>query len=689
MSQRPYPFPFGGGLNQVSSPLAIPPGFLVAALNYEPLAEGYGRVDGYERTDGRLPSAAGYRLLAIENGSAPIPEGATIIGATSAARAIVLFPPVGVTGSWDSGDAAALLVLVDVSGEFAIGEPIHLDGVAVADAVAASEPGRGDPARAEAAQTWARERIMAVPGSGPVRGVTVFNGRIIAARDDASGTAGGLWRATPAGWEPLTFGTVIDFTAGLAELVEGDVISQGSASATVRRVVRRTGDWGSSAAGYLVLSAQTGAFGAGALLRGGNAAATLSGNSDAVTLPPGGRYDFKTKNFYGASNLKRLYGCNGVGHGFELDLDVAPGLHVLAPIRTGMPVDTPQRVFEVANHLGFTFPGGSVQFAAPGEPLLFVPLLGAGEIGLGDDCTDVRDVTDSAVIFWCRNKVAALTGRDSESFQLEELTEEAGAEPWTAQRIGKTVYLDARGLRDVAATAAYGNFKVGALSELFEPYLKAKRRAGVSAVASLVARTKGQYRLFWSDGTGFSVFMGRKQPEMIPFDLGDKRVSCTAAGEIDGSEALLAGCEDGYVYRLDSGTSFDGRAVRAFAQTPYNHLGAARVDKRYHAADIELEAPADARIGIVAQFDYGGGAQPSDHVPAILVTGGGGSWDLSNWNEFYWSSPVEGTAFADIDGFGRNVSLLIAAESAVLEQPHILQVYTVYASGAGIVRRVN
>jgi hypothetical protein len=111
---------------------------------------------------------------------------------------------------------------------------------------------------------------------------------------------------------------------------------------------------------------------------------------------------FKVKNFYGATNRKRVYCVNGVGTGFEYD-----GGSVLVPIETGTPTDTPERIFDIANHLGFTFPGGSIQVSDPGDPCVFNAILGAAEIGMGDDVTDVVDANDTAVVFFAKEKVAA------------------------------------------------------------------------------------------------------------------------------------------------------------------------------------------------------------------------------------------------------------------------------------------
>jgi hypothetical protein len=56
MAVESTPYAFGGGLDQASASLAVPGGRVIAGLNYEPVVNGYQRVQGHERFDGRLPS---------------------------------------------------------------------------------------------------------------------------------------------------------------------------------------------------------------------------------------------------------------------------------------------------------------------------------------------------------------------------------------------------------------------------------------------------------------------------------------------------------------------------------------------------------------------------------------------------------------------------------------------------------
>ena len=366
----------------------------------------------------------------------------------------------------------------------------------------------------------------------------------------------------------------------------------------------------------------TAAFTPGEILRVGATNVATAGASSQSVFQPGGRYATIKHNFYGAADRACVYGAYGEGQGFEFDGTV------VVPIETGMADDKPTRVFEIAQHLGLTFNGGSVQFSSIGEPLEWDVVTGAGEIGLGTEVTDVLQANESAVVLFGQQKIATLSGRDATSFQLEELTEEAGADPWTAQRIGETVYLDRRGLRSLRATQAFGNFKTGTLSEIIEPYFRAKRQTA-APVASLVVRAKSQYRLFWDDATGLTVYFGKKAPASMPFELNGMQPYCTHTCEMpDGTEGVFVGAEDGFVYRLDSGASFDGAGVRAFIMSPFNPLGSPMVNKRVHKLTLELQAEPTTRLGITAQFDYGDGKQPVSGRQAFMVSGAGGGNDF-------------------------------------------------------------
>jgi len=517
-----------------------------------------------------------------------------------------------------------------------------------------------------AARDAARAAIGPVPGSGPVRGVAVFNGVRYAWRDNAGGTAGVMYRATAAGWAPVTLGYELDFTSGSVEIAEGAVITGATsgATATVMRVVSTdvTYDKG-TAAGYLVLSDVTGTFvGEDLNVPGSANVATIAGAPVPQAFPAGGRYFTKNSNFYGASNLKEMYGCNGVGRGFAFDGSS------LVFIRTGMVPDAPMRVEVFKKHLFFGFAGGSVQHSETGDPLLWSAVLGAGEIALGAEVTDLLAGTDALFMFTV-DQINYLSGSDASDWVMTPLSNEEGqgAIAHTAATIGKPMYLDVGGLRSISASQDYGNFRLGSVIPQVEPTLAAKRRQGIIPVAAIVTKSKDQYRLFFSDGSGISVYFGRKYAEPMLFQL-PRVVTCSASQfEPATGERVFFGAENGFVYELDVGTSFDGDTITAYLQLPWDHEGSPDVLKRFHKVIIEMDATPDTHIGVFAEFDYADGEQGTLPQQEFTVSGGGGVWDAISWDMFYWSAPAEGRAEAYIDGQGENMSVVIVSTSS--EQP--------------------
>lgn len=465
------------------------------------------------------------------------------------------------------------------------------------------------------------------------------------------------------------------------EFQEGQTVTGGSSGATavIKRVVLESGDFSTQdAQGRLIFESVTsGPFQDGEDLGTTTANAIADGADAEITLPPGGRYDFRNHNFFGSADLERMYGCNGVGHGFEFDGEV------FVPIHTGMTEDKPTRVEVHRNHLFFAFAGGSLQHSSLGNPYQWQVLTGAGEIGIGEEITDLLASVSGVLAVFGRNKVAVLYGDDAETWVLKTLADDAGAVAWTAQAIGSPIYLDSRGLRSLETTEKFGDFQIGTITQLVEPIFRTMR--GRAVAGGLRVRQKDQYRLFWADGRGLTAYFGRAPVEILPFDLG-LSIACLASGKDgDGEEILLLGDEDGWVYQLDAGTSFDGDPVPAYLRLPFNHVGTPAQRKRYTKASLEMDGGPDISLGMTAEFSYANPDLPPAQEQSFQVRGSGGFWEEMNWDQFYWSSPVEGMAEAHIDGIGRNISIAVIS-NATYENPHTLHGLILHFSYRGVVR---
>ncbi|CAO3403510.1 hypothetical protein [Azospirillum palustre] len=693
MTQTTQHFATVGGLDLVTPAILRNPGAALGGVNYEPRKEGYTRTAGFERVDGRpLASTASYWVLPFDAGTAAVAEGNTVTGGTSGATGEALIAAVVESGTYGASTAAGFLVLTAVAGTFQDNETLKVGGVtkATANGTATERGASNDPDdrtwRQDAIETQ-RAKIGAVPGSGPIRGVWRYNGALYAFRNNAGGTACVMHKATVAGWVAQALGSRVRFITGTGAIIEGQTVTGAAsgASGIVTRVVVREGDWtgGNAAAGQLIFATISGAFVNGENLQvGGVTKAVADGGSAAITPLPGGRYEFATYNFTGLAGADRMYGCDGINPAFEWDGSV------FVPILTGMAIDAPRHLAAHSNYLFLSF-DASLQFSGLGDPYAWSVLTGAGELSIGQTITGMVAGYAGTMPIWGRNRLAILYGTvfsgSAADGELKTITEEAGAIEWSVQAMAQPVWLDDRGVRNLASTQEFGDFQAGSLSRLIKPYLDAKRRAGATVVASLRVRDLNQWRLFWSDGTGLVMDLSSDGPAFMPLDLG-KVVRCAVSVEgADGAEQLYFGSDDGYVYRLDSGTSFDGQPLEAYVRLAFNHLGSPTLNKRFHKATVEVTAAPNTTLYASADFDYGNPDLPSAAEQGFDVAGRGGFWNEANWNEFYWSAPVEGIAEAYIDGSGVSISLAIGTE-ATYEDPHTIHGLTLHHSARGLRR---
>lgn len=695
-------------MDLVTAPLLIPPGRAISGLNYEPVRDGFRRIQGMERFDGRSrPSRTTYRYMDFITGNTQLVAGQIVTGVTSGAIGELLVDQVATSGSFGGGDAAGYLVLWVTSGTFVSGENLQVGGItrAVSASVANEYGASNDTDNAtwsRAAIEAARALITAPPGTGSVRGVWMFNGTVYAWRD--SGGAGAMWKSTTSGWQAVALGLTLPFTSGgTTAIVAGNTITGAisAATAVITRVVLTSGTWaGGDAAGYFVMATKTGNFVAENLNVGASLnLATIAGNATATTLPAGGRYELANYNFYAGTSGKAMYGCNGVGKAFEFD-----GTS-FCPISSGQPVDTPIHLAVHGNRLFLAFTGGLVDCSIAGSPQVFSGILGAAEFGVGDEITGlVGDVVKTLFIF-TTTQTKILTGSTVSSgadpFKMDTLNKDAGAVAWSMQEVGTLTYYDQGGVRNTTTTQKYGDFGYGTFTEMVQPLIDAKRNGGVTVTASLRSRRKVQYRVFFSDGTGLTVYLGKTKvafgesypvPEVMPFDLG-KVVNCACSLEDStNTERLFIGCTDGMVYELDSGTSLDGEQLDSYLRLAFDASKSLNYNKHYISVLLQVDkvsSPADGNLTsslyLTAEFSYANPMQPAVDEQTFTLTGGGGFYDVSSWDQIYFDEAVYGEAQAYIDGIGFNISLGIRC-SATYEEPHTIKGYQLNYSMRGMRR---
>lgn len=700
MVQRTYSFALAGGLDLTTPAATIKPGMVISSKNYEPSDEGgYRRLKGYERFDGMpSPSEASYWVIAFDAGTGTEPTpGDTIDGALSGASA-TLHLVVTESGSWGV-DAAGYLVLFELTGVFQDDETLEVAATGFATAASADvQRGASTNALDEtyllAAQAARRTAIAAVPGSGPVRGVWFYNGTVYAFRDNAGATAGVMHESTASGWSAVALGSYVTFSAGATALLqEGETINfspSGASAVVVSQGITSGSITGADAAGRIYLKSVTGSPTASDTITGATSTGTANCDSTvtAVTLPAGGKYEFRNYNFGGSTATYSMWGCNGAGRGFRYDGTDFALIHI-----TGLTdaLDKPEHLHAHKKQLFFSI-GASLQHSAVGEPMVWNAVFGAAELATGDVITGLRDQPGDILGVFNRNRTYLLYGDDVNNWDFVNFSLERGAIEWSVQDLGWSFYADDRGIQNLAQTDAYGDLKLGSISERID---KLYQNQKTLIVDSIRIKTKNQYRLFFSDNSGILMrwdndptHSGGLRFKFMVFEYLHKVESICAEEDTDGFERVFFGSDDGFVYEAEKGESFDGANISYLLRTAFCHCATPRQNKRFHKATIQVDGAEQPPLSFSPEFSYGAVEQPAPVVfnfPEGTFNVGGGIWDTDFWADFIWDGQIVGEAQAYIDGQGINVSLLVQGESN-FERPHTLQSLTYNFSMRGLER---
>lgn len=594
------------------------------------------------------------------------------------------------TGAEIRGNGAGEYVLGRLSGTFQDNEDLDVSSVTQARANGLTLQDNADTDDEDAlyrslAIAEARAQIQSVPGEGPILGTVVYHGVTYAFRNNVGSTAAVMWKSTPTGWAAITINQSISFNGGLAAGITAGATITGAtsgATAVVKRVVVQTGAFTSNdAAGYLILGPVTaGPFQNGENLQiSASTRAVAVGANAAQTLLPNGRYEFRIKNFYGHTSTERLYGVDGVNKAFEYQDGAG---EFFAQITTGMTFDSPTHLAIHQNRLYLAFEGGSLQNSGVGDPLSWQVVTGAAEIALGEEITGLLEEVGTTLFIFGRNRTAYLGLDTAGNAGMFDFNPETGAFEWTIQRIGQGIYLDDRGFSSLSTSDRFGNYIGNSFSALIQPLIELLK---LHAVSSCIVRDKNLYRIFFDDGRFISIGLNGKKITGITLGDMDRVVRTVYSGEdASGNEMIVWGSDDGYVYRAERGTSFDGEPIQAFMRPVFHFSRTPSRQKRYRRASFDIATLGRTTLQIGTDYSFADPNASGDPIANMDVQGGGGFWDVSIWNQFRWDTGVVNSAIVKLEGSGVNIGFIISNE-ADDEESHSITGVTLHHS----MRRIN
>ena len=290
---------------------------------------------------------------------------------------------------------------------------------------------------------------------------------------------------------------------------------------------------------------------------------------------------------------------------------------------TSAPTDVIGATFvaEVKNHLFFA-KGSTVTFTAPFSDSDFSAANGSGNINVGGTVTALAVFRQQLIIF-TESSIHQLTGNTIADFTLQPITVDIGCiDSDTVQEIaGDIMFLGPDGLRLLSGTDRIGDFGLASVSKAIQSTMTGFVSANTS-FSSCVIREKSQYRLFGfnnnitqenAQGILATQFAPQGGEGMAWAETRGIRAHVADSNYNQNVEVVLFANDDGYLYQMESGNSFDGSNIRTTFATPHLPVSDPRRRKTFYKLFLYTDPQGSVGfdVSLKLDFDSQGTFQPS------------------------------------------------------------------------------
>ena len=370
-----------------------------------------------------------------------------------------------------------------------------------------------------------------------------------------------------------------------------------------------------------------------------------------------GKYNFERFNFDGNDKLVVVDGTND---------PTVFNTSMAATDITASSVEGASLVAAYREHMfyaGMSSTPQEVVFSQPFDEDAFSSGSGAGSVKVDDTIVGLKVFREALFIF-CENRIFKLTGSSSSDFQIAPVTRDIGCiNGDTIQEFaGDLIFLGPDGLRTVAGTEKIGDVNLGTISaniqSIFDENIKDS-----SLFDSVVIPDKTQYRVFFSkenlaeNFTEGVICVLKAQQSGMGYEFAKLRgikPSATDTFISSGDVLVLHGGFDGFVYRQETGTTFDGTAINAKYRSPDLTMKDPGIRKHMQRVIVNFapESSIDADLFVRYDYESANSARPaaypldSTSVAGIYGTSTYGTPTYGGPSQPLVRQPVEGSGFA-------------------------------------------
>ena len=280
------------------------------------------------------------------------------------------------------------------------------------------------------------------------------------------------------------------------------------------------------------------------------------------------------------------------------------------------------------------------------------------------------------MIIFSQQKIVRIIGNTSADFQLQPITLNLGCiDTDTIQEIGSDImFLGPDGLRLLSSTDKIGDFSLAVVSKPIQSEMTSFIASSTS-FCSVVIREKSQYRLF-----GFSSAVttqnavgilgtqkiGDQTGEISWAELRGIRAFVADSDYFSRLETIVFAASDGYVYKMESGSSFDGANIIATFSTPFVPMTDPRLRKTFYKLFLYTDPSGSVTTSanLKLDFDDEGVIQP-DTITLSNDTGAVGFYGspTATYGSARYGTKLKKLFQTQVVGSGFTVSLQFVSES--------------------------
>jgi hypothetical protein len=674
-----------GGLDLETPPVTVGAGTALLAENvYESVKGGYTTVAGYERYDGQeRPSEEGYYQVVFDNGAG---DGGPLDMASDFAVGTTHTINGNVTTSLyqinDGVDTVAVLLKGDGTGP-----PVAEDYPITYFAPSGDYNLKHMIAQGEPTETFEvlthdeyilvpqniqRALIQAPVGTDEVTGIQVMtNGDLLCFRDNSTESVCYRQYNGVGGWNAADTAEIYEVTIAVADRAKvGDTFNTDGqyVLGVFDKVVEGVITNGTTKAMYVLRNSAAVVSGVlttdvGSINRG-----TVVSNYP-WSPSNGGRQDMINFNFYAGLTTDRVYIADGVNCPMYYD----PQQHVIVPIFTSYneQQDVSSHVAEYQNRLIASTNYGGFITSVTGEPDLIDGTLGSIEVGVGGVITAFSKISANLLAVFTARQTWGLEGTTVATWQFRLLTDSSGSKPFTVTRLDQVFSGDDVGIVQINRTDQLGGMQSSTITNNMQE-LYAGLAKNISCSTSI--RAKEQMRYFFDREAVVAsriAYQSANGNDTVRYGMTtlklDHSVICVSTGEdAFGVERTWFGCDDGYVYEMDIGTTFDGQSIDSTVKLAFNHLGGTAQKKRFEG--ITVEARANGPTTVQTWHSLNDGSKTYSSRDLYYRNGGTALYNKAKFGTALFNSERLGRVKAKLKGTGYNIQVIFNRESTTEAQ---------------------